>query len=289
MAILNGAALRAAVAFRRKIEKQFTHYLMRIVKDISQLFNGVKSPREACDLITKYADSKQFNNLVDTSVKKMVTHLYVGEKQTWRQAAAESIQGKAIYQELRRETSNTYMGMIIDKIVQDNANLIKTIPSLTVRRDLTKMIQELQMKGMRPEEITDRIAGKCPGLLAYQIRRIARTESSKAASALTNARCDVMGIHWYEWSTCEDERVRDSHAHMNGILCRWSDPPAPEQLAGQASTGHYHPGNIYNCRCIALPVIDMQDISFPCRVYANGRITTIGSVNEFKRRFGEEL
>ncbi len=68
---------------------------------------------------------------------------------------------------------------------------------------------------------------------------------------------------------------------MNGVLCRWSDPPNPEGMfGGHDSGGFYHPGGIYNCRCIALPVIDYRDISFPVRAHVHGSIYSIGSVGD---------
>ena len=70
------------------------------------------------------------------------------------------------------------------------------------------------------------------------------------------------------------------------MYCRWSDPPEPEKLFPSDQNrpaGHYHPGGIYNCRCIALPVVDEHDLHFPAKVYANGRIRTVNNAREFKK------
>lgn len=45
---------------------------------------------------------------------------------------------------------------------------------------------------------------------------------------------------FYVWRTMGDEKVRPSHADMNGQLFRWNE-----------STGEGHPGDAYNCRCWA--------------------------------------
>lgn len=50
------------------------------------------------------------------------------------------------------------------------------------------------------------------------------------------------GITRYIWRTKQDDRVRDLHASREGQLFSWDDPP---------SDGH--PGDAYNCRCVAIP------------------------------------
>ena len=75
---------------------------------------------------------------------------------------------------------------------------------------------------------------------------IARDQSSKLNAALTQARHEDVGIKKYMWSTSLDERVRDSHADKEGQIFEYTNPPA--------DTGH--PGHDFNCRCVAIPVLD---------------------------------
>jgi uncharacterized protein with gpF-like domain len=69
---------------------------------------------------------------------------------------------------------------------------------------------------------------------------------------------------------------------MQGVLVEWNDPPAPELLVGKSGEGYYHAGNIYNCRCIAMPLVSIDDVSWPHRVYTNGKVQTM-SLAAFKR------
>jgi SPP1 gp7 family putative phage head morphogenesis protein len=50
-------------------------------------------------------------------------------------------------------------------------------------------------------------------------------------------------ISHYVWTTADDEKVRSAHAENDGKIFAWNVPP---------ETGH--PGEDYNCRCIAVPV-----------------------------------
>ena len=114
-------------------------------------------------------------------------------------------------------------------------------------------------------------------------RLIARTEVSKTTTALTKARSENLGINWYVWRTVLDGlRVRKSHRIMEGVLVNWNMPPSPEKLAGEKDVGNYHAGNIWNCRCYPEPLISVDDIRWPHKIYINGRIEII-SKKEFEK------
>jgi hypothetical protein len=59
---------------------------------------------------------------------------------------------------------------------------------------------------------------------------------------------------------------------MQGVIVNWRDPPSPEKLVNEKSVGHYHAGCVFNCRCYAAPVISINDITFPAKVYLGGVI-----------------
>lgn len=81
----------------------------------------------------------------------------------------------------------------------------------------------------------------------YQSRYefIARDQTSKLIGELDRLRQQQIGVDEYDWATSADERVRPTHRSKNGKRFRWDEPP-PE-------TGH--PGEDYQCRCVARAVI----------------------------------
>lgn len=276
-------AYQQAEAQRRIAERKYYDLLSRIIHDITGIIKRAKTDTEITDGIEAYANSGQFAALADSIVKRMVTGALVGQRATWRAAAAESTKGRIIFEELRKETDKTALGLEIDKIIDRNSYLIKTVPH-SVAEKLSKLAYEQWMKGVRHEQIAEKMASMAPNLTQVQIKRIARTESAKAQSALMQARCESIGLNYYIWYSCNDERVRDAHAYMTGVLCRWDDPPNPEKIFGGHDSGTgYHPGGIYNCRCIALPVIDESDITFPIKFHHHGKITNVNNMNELRR------
>src|SRR5260363_200893 len=77
---------------------------------------------------------------------------------------------------------------------------------------------------------------------------IARTETSRAAMALTQARAQHVGSDGYLWRTAGDADVRPSHRRMNGEFVKWDAPPELDKWIG-------HAGCVPKCRCTAEPAI----------------------------------
>lgn len=271
-------------AERRKAEQRYRRHIDRLLKEVERRIKGVTDPAAVERILLQIAASPRFNDLCLEAAQQVTTMLAVGQKSTWRAAATASSQGRRIYKALMQETTNTALGQTISGIVLENAKLIKTCPQ-NMATKLSQLAKQRQFEGMRPESIMEEVMQEAQHLREFEARRIARTESAKASTALVQARAEALHLDFYYWRTAKDERVRDSHRKMDGVICRWSDPPNPEAMAGEKSYGSYHPGGIFNCRCIALPIIALEDISFPARVHISGQIITIGSLKSFRERF----
>lgn len=224
-----------------------------------------------------FQNSEPFNSFVYSAVRRMVTPLAIQNMKTWRKAAKKSTKNPYLYKLLMREINNGLKNDINIQI-EENANLIKTLPT-DVAKKVTKDIEEMALKGMRASEIAKVIREQTDKHSRASVKLIARTEVSKTTTALTKARCDNLDLHWYVWRTAEDgDRVRKSHRIMEGVLVNWNEPPSPEALAGEKSAGNYHAGNIWNCRCYPEPLIEIDDISWPRKVYTNGKIQIMGKM-----------
>lgn len=80
---------------------------------------------------------------------------------------------------------------------------------------------------------------------------IARDQTLKLNGAINQTRQTNAGVTKYVWSTSKDDRVRENHAEKEGEEFDWNSPPA--------DTGH--PGEDYQCRCVAIPVVEeLEDL-----------------------------
>lgn len=224
-----------------------------------------------------FQNSEPFNSFVYSAVRRMVTPIAVQNMRTWRMAAKKATKNPSLYRMLMSEI-NQGLKSDIEIQIEENASLIKTLPT-DVAKKVTKDISDMALKGMRASEIAKVIREQTDKHSRASAKLIARTEVSKTTTALTKARCDNLDLHWYVWRTMEDgDRVRKSHRIMEGVLVNWNEPPSPEALAGEKSVGNYHAGNIWNCRCYSEPLIEIDDISWPHKVYTNGKIQIMGKM-----------
>lgn len=269
-------------AWRRikSVEKEYLNSLLRLVKIFNKIAKSSGSDQSKyVQAMRNFQNSSQYEKYVYSAVKRMVTPLEVGNMKTWRQAAKKATQGRFLYSLLMDELKQGKNKVIQNQIIE-NANLIKTLPN-DVAKKVVNDIAEASLKGMRAESIEKIIRDKTDQHARASARFIARTETAKTQSALTKARCEELGLRWYVWRTAQDgNRVRKSHQVMEGVLVAWSNPPSPEELAGEISVGNYHAGNIYNCRCYSEPLLEIDDVKWPHKVHLNGQIQTM-SKSEF--------
>lgn len=193
---------------------------------------------------------------------------------SWRKAAEQG-NGRRIHEMLRSSLQGD-VGRVMRVHIRAHAKLISTVPQ-NVAQEAAAYVAKRQAKGERADAIIQDLRRKLPGLAAYRIDTLARTQVASTVTAITRARADSLELPWYEWDTSEDLRVRPSHRNMDLVLVRWKEPPAPEELIGvESKLGHYHAGNCPNCRCDANVLVDLDQVSWPHKVYYEGRISRMG-------------
>ena len=110
-------------------------------------------------------------------------------------------------------------------------------------------MQESMTTGTRAKETVAEIL-KTGEVTRSRAMLIARTETGRASTAMTEARAQYLGSEGYIWRTAKDGDVRKEHKKLEGKFFRWSEPPVSGS-SGERS----HPGAIYNCRCYPEVVI----------------------------------
>ncbi|WP_052019175.1 phage head morphogenesis protein [Pelistega indica] len=197
------------------------------------------------------------------SVRTFLTYLNQYENQEWTEKVANNLAqqfaARANQQNQQEVADNIKRQIGVDieqfvfgggKVAQRlegltlaNVQLIKSIPTQYLDK-----VQSAVTRGLASGKLTKEIAAEIKeigGVTDSRARLIARDQSSKANSALTQARHEELGITKYRWSTSGDERVRESHMANDGKIFSYDDPPP---------TGH--PGDEINCRCVAIAIFD---------------------------------
>lgn len=178
----------------------------------------------------------------ETVTGKIMDGLSASNSRAWASASAR------MGRELRSDFAKSVVGTVARNLQRDQVELIKSLP-LEAGLRAQKLAQEATLTGQRADEIAKKLADT-EKVTAGRARRIARTEIAKANAAITKARAQYVGAEQYFWRTAGDEAVRESHAELDGQIFRFDDPP---EIDGEGAHG---PGEIYECRCYAEPIID---------------------------------
>ena len=257
----------------KRIENEFLRSLEKLCNTFVKIAKATGSDQQKyINAMRNFQNSIEYERYITSAVKRMVTPLGISNQRTWRMAAKKAAKGKILYRSLVEELRQGGYRIMEGQIIE-NVSLIKTLPE-DIANKVVRDIAEYVLQGKRAESIERLIVDKTNKHSRASARLIARTEVSKTSTALTKARSEQLGIQWYVWRTALDgNRVRISHQIMEGVLVNWNDPPSPEALAGEKNVGYYHAGNIWNCRCYPEPLIDIDDVHWPHKVYINGKIT----------------
>lgn len=154
-------------------------------------------------------------------------------------------------------SGDPHLGEQIDQFRAENVRLIKNITD-DQSRSVETVLRRTLRTGRRAEDIESEIQGSL-GVSESRARLIARDQILKLNGELTQLRHREAGVEEYLWSTSRDERVRGNplapdssgdHFHLEGKKFRWDSPPIVDSKGRRA-----HPGEDFQCRCVAIPVI----------------------------------
>jgi len=140
---------------------------------------------------------------------------------------------------------------ILDESESDSADhIINTIPVEYVERVNIRIIESIK-KGVAISAISLMIAD-INDMADNKADSIAENDSSNIVSELSEQRSENIGVEYFEWRTMSDNKVRDMHAALEGMVFRWDSGAdgsgVPAEMIGM------YPGEDYNCRCRGLPV-----------------------------------
>lgn len=142
-----------------------------------------------------------------------------------------------------------------------NASLIKSVAT-EFKQQISETIMSNIQSGERSTNLITQIKDRY-NVSQSRAKLIARDQTSKLNGSLVKARAQAVGSKTYIWRCVGDERSRDSHLVLNGMLCRWDDATVYSDDNGKtwkkrkAIGGvEAHPTDEINCRCNAQAVID---------------------------------
>jgi SPP1 gp7 family putative phage head morphogenesis protein len=164
---------------------------------------------------------------------------------------------KEMSKALRDEIRNADTGRVMQALLAEQVELIKSLPL-----DAAKRVHDLTIKGLQDSTRADVIAKEIQrsGEVAEsRAKLIARTEVARTAAKLTEARALAVGSTHFVWETVGDSDVRPGHKALAGKVFAWNDLPMVNEGTDKHPKWIRHgPGEIWNCRCYARPILPKE-------------------------------
>ena len=134
---------------------------------------------------------------------------------------------------------------IVQSQIATNVDLIQSIPD-EYFKSLSSIIYQGTSAGDTVGSLTKQIQS-LTGVTHRRAKLIARDQTAKTNSLITQQRQVDLGVTEYVWQTSGDSRVRATHKSNNGKTFEWK---RPDPVTG-------HPGNDIQCRCVARAIIKL--------------------------------
>lgn len=163
----------------------------------------------------------------------------------------------------------------IEKWIDANVELIKTIPTNSLDKMKEKVLENFD-KGGTSTDLAKELM-RIYGIEKNHAMLIARDQTAKLYSSIQKAQQEDAGITEYIWSGVGDERERASHRALNGHIFSWSQAPV------NSDGRQCHPGEDFQCRCIARPVFNRSSLTLPVEMKERSNENDVGVIQQGKR------
>lgn len=232
--------------------RQLAKQIQRIIEHITQ---GEQPPYSSATIARIREAMKDYTKGIEPWARASVARMLAETDRRGKTALIAYTQEMGMA--LQREIYAAPVGATMQQLMGEQVDLITSLPTEAAQRVHEKTVEAISHGSRYPEqvaEIEEMLAETHPEATGKWLRNratlIARTETARTASKLVEARAKHIGAEQYQWRTAGDWKVRESHKKLNRSIHSWDDPPLSDP-----PDHHSHPGQIWNCRCVALPII----------------------------------
>lgn len=237
----------------KEIDKIYTSVFNKVFNQAKKE-NSILNKKQVSNIVLRLKESRQYKEFCRKFSIELAKMGLADQRGIW----------KKFYKVAREKhivaLPSTYKEFELNqfkKAVKSNFKMIRSIPKEVMEvykfkyiNTLVKQVAEGSI-GRKTFEKELRESG------ATRAKLIARTETAKLQTVISEARSKDLGSICYKWLASNDKRTRPSHKAMNGVIVFWrkqSEKPLLDNMQGNA-------GEFPNCRCAPQPIFDEDDLT----------------------------
>ena len=181
---------------------------------------GLSTAAGAAELIRRL-DNLAFDPRIRAGLVDGEVRAFYQRMQQWHRKRLITTFRSALAVDIRGVLNDPPVHAWMSRKIKENVDLILTIPASAHHGLATRLERNLRTRPF-DEKLTSDMLRQQYGATGYQLRRLARDQTSKAVGQLTQIRHEQAGISEYIWRTVQDGRVRPTHVHFEGKRFSWS-------------------------------------------------------------------
>lgn len=252
----------AAARYERRLRKMIDHMTLETLREVTELFDSQPAKvyfaqdaslsSQARILTNKLKD--KFDGLFGYSAKALAEDTARAANQSSESALKASMKQLSGGLSLNTDFLTAELGEIMTATIAENVALIKSIPA--------QYFTDIQGAVMRSITTGNGLADLVPfikkhkGVTDRRAHLIANDQTRKAFSNINRSRLQNMGVSKFKWlHSSGGQTPRKLHEQLNGHIFSFNDLPIIDKKTGERGI----PGQLINCRCRMIPVIDFND------------------------------
>jgi SPP1 gp7 family putative phage head morphogenesis protein len=256
----------AILAYRKKLRGIVDRLARQIERELCPTLAALPAPPPVGPGPERFDSREESRSALERLRAAMLGPAAAGEAAQDAAARTADANGREFQRVFKIDARQVSPGVApaIEQFRAENVQLITSIQA-DLLDQVSTIVDEAWSSGARVEDLSDKLEERFE-VSKSRADLIARDQVLKLNAKITKARQTSAGVTEYIWTTSGDERVRGNpngkypnsdrdHFSLDGKRFRWVAPPVVNQKTGETA----HPGEDYQCRCVAMPVIAFLD------------------------------
>jgi len=250
----------------RGAEAQYQRALVAVGRQVGTLINGFASGGKVTDVKALKGALRKYSELLKPWARLVTARMH--RQVDWRDGTSWLELAREMGKTLRTEIESAPTGKLFRSLMSAQAELITSLPLEAAQRVQEFAREALVSTASRADVLAKEIL-RSGAVTAARARLIARTETSRTAALLMEARARHIGSTHYVWHTSEDADVRPEHRKLNRRVFAWQHPPNAGTIGNPM---YYNPGCGPNCFTGETRFTVANGLRHLWRVFHNGEI-----------------